>query len=433
MKHTICFIDDAIPVSQYGDYFNDTDIINESVIQFLIKQETAQWRDPIIHQLCNTLIKDKANWSISAFVNPTFYINYTLETVYAPDVVIYDWDYPGLQDATENTLLHILNSTPALIFVFSESENIEYIKSVLSAEKFIPFMNRLEVVDKNAKDSVDYILSQIQAKESANFAFAYGGQIIRKSNQIINKILSDISQLSTESFIAAIGKEENNRYISTTNDFINVIIPRYKNALNSVPGNDGDTIAIEKSRDIDIDEIKKIWSYKMYEKNDSNKVALGDIIRSGEDYYLVISSDCHMRYFWTKNGGYMAVIPLEKLINGEKNEQIKYIAEKNPSISSLTSCSKAMTILPAVPVNEQLMDFIVLPKKISTIKVEKRENSPQELTYDYMDGFEKIASISDPFKSPLFHFILNRISDLGCPDFPEVLQNHLSELIKQAR
>ena len=63
MKHTICFIDDAIPVSQYGDFFNDTDIINESVIQFLIKQETAQWRDPIIHQLCNTLIKDKANWS----------------------------------------------------------------------------------------------------------------------------------------------------------------------------------------------------------------------------------------------------------------------------------------------------------------------------------------------------------------------------------
>ena len=433
MKHTICFIDDTIPVSQYGNYFTDTDIINESVIQFLLKQEDASWRDPVICQLCKTLIEDKVNWSISAFINPQFYINYTLETVYAPDVVIYDWDYPGLQEDTENILLNILNATPALIFVFSESENIENIRSALSTEKFTHFANRLEVVDKNARGSVDYILSQIQEKEKANFAFAYGGQIIRKSNQIISKILSDISQLSTESFIATIGKEENNKYISSTNDFIDVVIPRYKSALTSIPGNDGVNIEIDKTHDIDINDVKRIWSYKLYEKNDSNIVALGDIIHSGDDYYLVISSDCHMRSFWSKNGGYMAVIPLEKLVNGEKNEQIKYIAEKNPSISSLTSCSKAMTILPAVPIKGQLMDFLVLPKRISTIKVKQPENSPQILTYDYLDGFEKITSVSDPFKSPLFHFIMNRISDLGCPDFPKSLQNHLSELIKQAR
>lgn len=433
MKHTICFIDDAIPVSQYGDFFNDTDIINESVIQFLIKQETAQWRDPIIHQLCNTLIKDKANWSISAFVNPTFYINYTLETVYAPDVVIYDWDYPGLQDATENTLLHILNSTPALIFVFSESENIENIKSVLSAEKFIPFMNRLEVVDKNAKDSVDYILSQIQAKESANFAFAYGGQIIRKSNQIINKILSDISQLSTESFIAAIGKEENNRYISTTNDFIDVIIPRYKNALNSVPGNDGDTIAIEKSRDIDIDEIKKIWSYKMYEKNSSVAVAMGDIVKSNDDnYYLVISSDCHMQDFWKKNGGNIALVPLERLISGQKNEQVNYLAEDR-TITSLTNYKKAMTVLPAVPVQNDMVDFVVLPKGITTIKLMRPDENKKVLTYADFTGFSKVTSVSDPFKSPLFYFIMNNISDMGCPDFPDKLKKNLTDLVKSAK
>ena len=34
MKHSICFIDDKIPVSQY-EYFNDTDIINGSVLSFL--------------------------------------------------------------------------------------------------------------------------------------------------------------------------------------------------------------------------------------------------------------------------------------------------------------------------------------------------------------------------------------------------------------
>lgn len=433
MKHTICFIDDKIPASQYMQYFEVTDIINESGLKFLL--QNADWQDDlVIRNLCETLIQDRNNWSISAFVNPNFYIKYISETVYAPDVVIYDWDYPGLQDDSENVLFKILNETPTLVFIFSQNDNIEQIETLFRTEdKFAPFSGRLVVIDKSAKDSVNSIFSKIQEKDTANFSFAYGGQIIRKSNQIINKILSDISQLSTEGFIAAIGKEENNKYMSSTNDFVDVIIPRYRNALYSVPGNDGDIITIDKSRDIDIREIKKIWSYKMYEKNDSNIVALGDIIHSEENYYLVISSDCHMQRFWEKNGGYMAVIPLEKLTEGEKNKQVKYLAERNSSITSLTSYSKALSILPAVPVGEQLIDFLVLPKRISTIQVEKVENRPQILTYDFLNGYEKIASISDPFKSPLFHFIMNRISDLGCPDFPTTLQNHISELINQAR
>lgn len=28
MKHTVCFIDDKIPVSQFDKYFKDTDIIS---------------------------------------------------------------------------------------------------------------------------------------------------------------------------------------------------------------------------------------------------------------------------------------------------------------------------------------------------------------------------------------------------------------------
>lgn len=432
MKHTICFIDDKIPVSQYADYFVDTDIINESVIQFLLKQKDADWQDVVIKHLCETLISDRANWAISAFVNPNFYINYISETVYAPDVIIYDWDYPGIQDAPENILFHILNNTPALIFVFSEAENIENIKAILGTDKFAIFADRLFVVNKNDRDSVESILEQIRNKEQANFSFAYGGQIIRKSNQIINKILADISQLSTESFIAAIGKEENNKYISSTNDFVDVIIPRYKNALYSVPGNDGDIITIDKSRDIDIREIKKIWSYKMYEINTSNIVSMGDIVESNENYYLVISSDCHMQDFWKKNGGNIALVPMERLIVGQKNEQVKYLAEDR-MVTSLTNYKKAMTILPAVPIHNDMVDFVVLPKSIKTINLARPNENVKILTYADFTGFSKITSISEPFKSPLFYFILNNISDMGCPDFPDKLKTNLTALVKSVR
>ena len=36
MKHTVCFIDDKIPVSQFDKYFKDTDIINESVLEAVL-------------------------------------------------------------------------------------------------------------------------------------------------------------------------------------------------------------------------------------------------------------------------------------------------------------------------------------------------------------------------------------------------------------
>ena len=192
MKHTICFIDDKIPIAQYGEYFNETDIINESVIRFLLKQKDADWQDLTIRMLCERLLSDGENWSTSAFTNPTFYTTYCSNTVYAPEVIVYDWDYPSLPDAPENVLEKILNETYALIFIFSEEENIDGINEVLAQDDFIPFKDRLMVIAKGKKDSVDSIFAKIQETESKNFSFAYGGQIVHKSNQIINEILSDI-------------------------------------------------------------------------------------------------------------------------------------------------------------------------------------------------------------------------------------------------
>lgn len=434
MKHTICFIDDKIPIAQYGEYFNETDIINESVIRFLLKQKDADWQDLTIRMLCERLLSDGENWSTSAFTNPTFYTTYCSNTVYAPEVIVYDWDYPSLPDAPENVLEKILNETYALIFIFSEEENIDGINEVLAQDAFIPFKDRLMVIAKGKKDSVDSIFAKIQETESKNFSFAYGGQIVHKSNQIINAILSDISKLSIETFIATIGEEDNNGryYFATTNNFVDVIIPRYRNALCSILFNNSNILKIDKTQDANINAIKKVWSYRMYEHNDSNIVSMGDIIKSklGDNYYIVISSDCHMQDFWHKNGGYIALVPIEKLIQGERNTQAHLIGEGKAKITSLINSQRALTAIPAVPIEGQLIDFVVLPKQLKTSKITRPEDNPSILTYDVLSDYDKIVSIVDPFKSPLFHFIMNRISDLGCPDYHEKIKENLTNLIK---
>ena len=77
MKHTVCFIDDKIPVAQYNEYFDDTDIISSSVIKYLLKQEATNWEDVVVKNMCEKLINEPKNWSVSAFTSPAFYDNYT--------------------------------------------------------------------------------------------------------------------------------------------------------------------------------------------------------------------------------------------------------------------------------------------------------------------------------------------------------------------
>ena len=433
MKHTICFIDDKIPVSQYPDYFKDTDIINESVLNFLLKKEGTNWSDTAVKNMCERLINDSENWSISAFTSPNFYNNYVDETVYAPEIIIFDWDYnagAGTYES-EDCLLRILKTSYTMIFIFSEQDNIDEIKRVVEEEKFIKFKERLSVIDKSDPNSINSIFTQIEQKEANNFSFKYGHEIIYNSNKAINKIMSDISQLSIEEFSASIGEIEDGKYLVTNDGFIDVIIPRYRRALYNISQTN---FSITKTGDSCIDEVRRVWAYRSYDDTPPQNVSMGDVIKAQNGgYFLVISSDCHLNRFWQKNGGYVSLIPLNKTHSDIGKKQRKLMNSANQNITSINNSQIAMTVLPAVPISsKELRDFIVLPKSIISIKVDKPAELGKKtpLTYDLFKGYSKVVSVMDPFKSPLIHFIMDNITGYGCPDFPTTLQEYLKDRIK---
>jgi hypothetical protein len=434
MKHTICFIDDKIPVSQYNTYFNDTGIINESVLGFLLKNKDTVWEDLVVKKMCEELLEESKKWSISAFTAPDFYNNYIQETVYAPEVIIYDWDYNAVQcsNESEDCLLEILRTSYTIVFIFSEEDNISEINGIMQKDEFKKFQDRLSVINKSEENSIDLIFKNLEEKENSNFAFRYGHKIIYNSNKAVNKILSDISQLSIERFSASIGKLNAGRYVVTNEDFIDVIIPRYRKLLSCIDEND---LSIAKTEDSDIHEIKKVWSYRLYDETDSNTVSMGDIIKKEKGgYFLVVSSDCHLNRFWKKNGGYISVIPLNRIDSKIGKEVRNFMIEGRQIFSSINSSQITMTVLPAVPVStKELRDFLVLPKSIISINVSKPESSNKNnpLTYDSFIGYNRIASIMDPFKFPLIHFIMDNITGYGSPDFPNDLKNYLSYRINK--
>ena len=92
-----------------------------------------------------------------------------------------------------------------------------------------------------------------------------------------------------------------------------------------------------------------------------------------------------------------------------------------------------MTILPCLQTNDALKDFVIIPKTITTIEIEKRNEQVKSLTYENFVGYVKVASINDPFKSPMMQFIFDKISGYGCPDYPKDLVKDLDEKIKKMK
>lgn len=434
MKHTICFIDDKIPVSQYPQYFQDTDIINESVLQFLLKNEETNWDDNAVKQMCQTLLTKRLEWSITAFTSPSFFDNYVNSNVYAPEVIIYDWDYNyavGGNDSQIN-LKKILENTYALVFIFSANDNTDEIKAIIKEKDIARYKNRLGFVIKNEQRSVNALLKKIEKKYQDNFSLSFGQEIVGKSNQAINKVLAEISSFSVEDFVLSIGEPQEDIWISTNQHFLDVILPRYKNQLcNYFPIKN---LPINTSRSPQASNLRKIWSYRLYDITPSTSVSRGDIIKKKAKggYYLVVSSDCHMNQFGKKNGGFLTVIPLKELRGKKSQEIVKMMDAKNIDFSSLTSSTIALTVLPAVPVSKtRNKDFLVAPKSITSIYFPLvTEEKKKPLTYEKIGDYVKIASLSDPFKSPLLQFIFDNITGYGCPDFPKKLKEDIKKKIK---
>ena len=159
MRYSVCVIDNDIPASgTQAEEFGivDTALLNTSNLQLLLKRAT--WDDEIIKDLIQRLIATKeadgigAKWEVYGFTHPSFYINAINDGFFRSDVIVFDWDYPGAQNAaetnSESTLHEILKRTFCLIFIFSKADKKDEIDTVLAKPEFLPYKERLAYLDK---------------------------------------------------------------------------------------------------------------------------------------------------------------------------------------------------------------------------------------------------------------------------------------------
>lgn len=447
-KTIICYIDDKIPVAQFPKYFNDRGLIDRSVLNFLLKCEKTDWEsDPYVKGVVEHLVNQDETVNIYGFTTPTFFIKYRDEVNYiSPDIILYDWDYdyvPG-SDSSQNCLLEILKTTYAFITVYTGADKYDEIDLTIEGDDFHPYRSRIEIVEKSTPNSVDKVIQISKERFKSNFSFQYGKDLLNNSNKVLNEILSEISGLSIEQFIASFGQLKYNKYRIDSDELASIVFEKYKQRL--IDGVDPIEIPINKTEGANIDIIKKSWAYRLYYKNKNKYVKQGDIVKDSEDnLFLVFSSDCHVDKFWNKNYGFISLIPMYKIEKGGKCKELFADLSKADSfsISSLVNPNSItnITILPAIPFKDVYDNYLLFPKGILTEEIElpsiegkdeKEIKRNYPLEYSFWNNYERVVSISETFKYPLILFLQDQITGYGCPDFPESLKKHLKSDFKNS-
>lgn len=455
MRHSVCIIDDSIPASNYPEFIDDTKLLGQSVLTYLL--QNTDWSDDNVKSLVSKISDDTANWYLTAFKNPSFFFNHVRDNILTPEIIIFDWDYDGRSEDSEEHLLKLLKETYSIIYVYTNTDMEGDVSRVIESDKFSDYRHRLGVIQKENPNSFNNLLSAANDKYRRNFSYRFGKELKINATKAIDEILIEISKLSLEDFFECFGSKHGNTYTMPTIELVSIITEKFKHQLLKQKFSKEEEKIV--SGDIQNDEglVRRVWSYRLYHYPDDDVVRKGDIISTSrsndETLYLVISSDCHMNQFWKKNFGFVSVIPLHKLQPASASIRERLNATNAQSIrnfrlSSLTNPSQVegITILPGVKDSGgNYFDYFLNPKEIKSVKISlpkkltgskdiNQEKYRLPLRYRYWRGYngKNRARISEPFLSPLIQFVMENITGYGCPDFPSNLQTQIKDSLIKA-
>jgi len=436
-KYSICIVDDKIPAHEVA--MNDGVRLNSNNLEYL-KKEVSDWNDPYVKEFVGDILK-KDGWTLSGFTNPNILINWLEEELYRPDIVIFDWEYsvtPISSDDVQKSLLTILQQSFSIVFIFTEKDKQEEIEALIKTPHFDKFHNRVRIKRKLDENSTRLLCEDIEAIRKQNFSFKFGAEIRKKSLEAVERILIELGKVSLEQTVEYFKLSDN-----TNKDLVDFIAERFKNHLTASPfkelpgkGKDDGKSNPEIAR--------QLWSYRLYFYHGENDVLVrkGDIIKKDNEFFVVVTADCDLARFWHKNYGYLNLLPIHEVREGDEylKNQLTMTRKQSPvmeskfnSFSASPEYLKGMLILPFLRYGDNFKDFAVFPQELLNKKVELKEDGmpipkkERNLKYDEGFQFERIATISEPFLTPLIQHIFNTISGYGTPDYPKVVSDLISK------
>jgi len=466
MRYSVCIIDNDIPAAgpqAQNAGIKDSELLNASNLQFLINNET--WTDDVIKSLVQTLLTEKAadgispKWDLFAFTNPAFYINAIDDGFFRPDLIVFDWEYPGGQAGSgtdsESLLKQILDRTFSLVFIFSKADKKDEIEAIVSKPEFLPYRERVEYLDKTVSglDQSTILLQNAEQRYANNFSFKFASLLRKKSVQSVDKILSDMGKASLNDvknhvIVGHDGKK----------DFVDFMTERFRASLagkeihelvdqilTQAPGSSSPSAELAA----------KVWSYRLYFRRQvsDDLVRRGDIVKTGTEYSMILSADCDLGRFWNKNLGIINTVILHEIKQSNTSLKdwltlcVKPDKIPDPQIKHLLANIGALAdgpfVLPFVPMDDEMKNFIAIPKDLKSIRINfptewNQLNESQKIgklkeepmKYSYWSGTERVCTVAEPFLTPVIQHVLSTMLGNGVPDYPPHMKGILKEVLE---
>lgn len=456
MRHSICIIDDTIPAASIPE-IKDSELLNASNLQMLLV-DGITWSENVVRNLVDTLLSQKdtdgvtSKWDVSGFTNPALYINALDNGTFRSDIIIYDWDYSGTGTGagtdSESLLMEILEKTFCLIFIFSGADQKDQIDAILARPEFEAYKERVSYLDKTVGgvDQTNILVQRAEEMYANNFSFKFANTLRRRALQSMDKILSDMGKVSLNDIKNHIAMGDAGK-----KDLVDFLAERYRASVASkdiydlvdqIPEPPPGTIPVQSL-------VEKVWSYRLYfqQETGDDLIRRGDIVKTGNDYSLVLSADCDLGYFWKKNLGIINMVAMHELDTTNatlkalltlcvKPEKIPIPGRPSSLLGQIGDLAQGPFILPFIPSGDAVKNFVAVPKDMITDKIAlptefdgltEKEKSRIKVRYSHWAGVERVCTISEPFLTPVVHHILNAIGGNGVPDYPE----HMTVILKK--
>jgi hypothetical protein len=470
-KLSLCILDDKIPVEKLTEiYINDTSYIDENVLKhcLTLKNEDnsiSDWGDINLRNFIDT-IKDDTDYIISGFKNHNFFFSYKEDSLFCPDIVIFDWDMGDSGQDSSTNLLKLLSSTYCLVAIFTGEDTEEGVSSEISKPEFLEYNHRCFLIKKQDNNSANILKTKIKEREK-DFSFEFGNEFRKASLSALNDILVELGKVTSDELNHYFNIEDENdlrgfiaeKYNTFgfgkiklllsegshwADSLLHVVRKKFEKQLSSL-----NVVSLNKGSkpEINNDILEKVWSYRLYHKYpDSDKnVRKGDIICKNDKFYLIINSDCHLPYVWWKNLGFVNVIPLELVDSTNKN--LEEILSLTPNGSNRNYKQKSFSermdsfpdgafCMPFIPIDKSYKTFLFFAKSLTSLQITKPTLNQNEtfkkkiFTYDLFDDCMRVCTLSEPFLTPIISGILSVIAGHGCPNYSSDTKTLLDNKIK---
>ena len=185
IKYSICILDDKIPLHDFDSKADDTRIIEERVLYSYLADE-KKWKDSDLLNFVKLLNKEKDKYFVSGFTHYDFFLNHVKDVLYSPDIIIFDWDFPG-PDNSEESLLKILETKYCVVLIFTMADKKGEVDSILNKEQFKKYKERLGIIKKEEKDAIKNLNAEIDNKLKT-FSFRYSKELKQKMLEALDSI-----------------------------------------------------------------------------------------------------------------------------------------------------------------------------------------------------------------------------------------------------